>query len=302
MTHAWIGAIHRIVDGKGSRCTHFWRFWDFCQQCSTGLSYCRLRSFHMDFGQLHERVRLEVLRRISKGTMSVSLLARQTGLGQPHVSNFLRERRKLSLHALDLVLDVLRLRVEDLLPRQREAGSYKQDRLEIVPVVAAYAAMHDAYIRMSSVRWELKIARELLGAAEARCSSFRRSWDRYVAVQVDADEARGMTPVVMAGAIVVLDRQYLVFDAVREGETNLYAVRRIVPRRDEPKVRNAQKMKDAPQMRDTQLSIRYGKSLGEVAVLLGYAGSVDAEVVELGEEMAVEELLVGRVVAVVQGV
>lgn len=249
----------------------------------------------MDFGQLHERVRLEVLRRISKGTMSVSLLARQTGLGQPHVSNFLREHRKLSLSALDLVLDALRMRVEDLLPRQREAGSQKQDRLETVPVVATYAAMHDAYIRISSVQWELKIARELLGTGEARCSSFRKGWDRYVAVQVNAEEARGMAPVVLAGAVVVLDRQYLVFDAVREGETNLYAVRRMVQRRD------AQKMKDAPQMRDAQLSIRYGKALGDVAVLLGYAGSVDAEAMELDEEMAVEELLVGRVVAVVQG-
>lgn len=249
----------------------------------------------MDFGQLHERVRQEVLRRISKGTMSVSLLARQTGLGQPHVSNFVRERRRLSLDALDLVLDALRMRVEDLLPRQREAGGHKQDRLETVPVVAAYVAMQDAYIRMSSVQWELRIARELLGDGELRCSNARKTWDRYVAVEVNAEEARGMAPVVRAGTVVVVDRQYVVWDAVREGEANLYAVRRMVPRRDAPK------RKDGQGMREAQLVIRYGLSLGSFAVLLGYDGGVGAELVDLGEDMAVEELLVGRVVAVVNG-
>lgn len=242
----------------------------------------------MDLSQLHERVRLEVLRRISTGTMSVSLLARQTGLGQPHVSNFVRERRKLSLSALDLVLDALRMRVEDLLPRQRETGSRRDDKVEKVPVVASYVAMHDAYIRMSSVLWELAITRKMLGSAETRCSNFRKGWDRYVAVQVSVEEARGMAPVVTAGAVVVLDRQYVVLDAVREGETNLYGVRKPAQRRD------------AQSMRDAQLLIRYGRGLAELVVLLGYAGSADAEVVKLTEELAVEELLVGRVVAVVQ--
>ncbi len=241
----------------------------------------------MDFGQLHERIRLEVLRRISKGTMSVSLLARQTGLGQPHVSNFLRQHRRLSLDALDLVLDALRMRVEDLFPRPREASAHKTDRLETVPVVPSYVAMHDAYIRASSLQWELKLARELLGTGETRCSNFRRSWDRYVAVQVNAEEARGMAPVVMPGAIVVLDRQYLVFDPIREGEVNLYAVRRMAQRRES-------------RTREAQLSIRHGMALGDVAVLLGHAGSADAELIRLGEETILEELLVGRVVAVLQ--
>jgi len=43
----------------------------------------------MNFTQMHERLRLELLRRIQRGTLSVSLLARQTGFGQAHISNFL---------------------------------------------------------------------------------------------------------------------------------------------------------------------------------------------------------------------
>lgn len=254
----------------------------------------------MDFGQLHERVRLEVLRRISKGTMSVSLLARQTGLGQPHVSNFLRQHRRLSLDALDQVLDALRMRVEDLFPRPREASARKTDRLETVPVVSAYVAMHDAYIRISSVHWELKIASDLLGNAEARCSNFRKSWDRFVAVQVSAEEARGMAPVVTPGALVLLDRQYLAFDPLREGELNLYAMRKMVQRPGSHSRPDSQRGKEPQPPREAQMRLRYGKAMGDIAVLLGYAGSANAELIQLGEEMALEELLVGRVVAVLQ--
>ena len=65
---------------------------------------------------MHERLRLELLRRIQRGTLSVSLLARQTGFGQAHLSNFLRSRRQLSLEAMDRILAAQQLTVADLLP------------------------------------------------------------------------------------------------------------------------------------------------------------------------------------------
>jgi len=74
----------------------------------------------MNFTQLQERVRFELLRRIERGTLSVSLLARQSGLGQSHVSNFLHARRGLSLEALDKILAAQRLTVVDLMPAPRE--------------------------------------------------------------------------------------------------------------------------------------------------------------------------------------
>src|SRR5277367_5298473 len=74
----------------------------------------------MNFSQLQDRVRSELLRRIDRGTLSVSLLARQTGLGQSHLSNFLHARRGLSMATLDRILAALRLTVEDLLPAPRE--------------------------------------------------------------------------------------------------------------------------------------------------------------------------------------
>jgi hypothetical protein len=68
----------------------------------------------MNFTQMHGRLRLELLRRIQRGTLSVSLLARQTGFGQAHLSNFLHSRRHLSLEALDRILASRRLSATDL--------------------------------------------------------------------------------------------------------------------------------------------------------------------------------------------
>ena len=74
---------------------------------------------HMNFTQMHERLRLEMLRSIQRGTLSVSLLARQTGFGQSHLSNFLHSRRQLSLEAMDRILAAQQMTAADLLPACR---------------------------------------------------------------------------------------------------------------------------------------------------------------------------------------
>ena len=68
----------------------------------------------MNFSQLHERVRLEMLRRIQRGDLTSAMLARQTQFVPAHISNFLNRKRMLSLAALDKVLLVQHLTVEDL--------------------------------------------------------------------------------------------------------------------------------------------------------------------------------------------
>ncbi len=44
----------------------------------------------------------------------------RAGFQQAHVSNFLNQRRGLSVEAMDRVMEVLRLEVRDLLPEERE--------------------------------------------------------------------------------------------------------------------------------------------------------------------------------------
>ena len=237
----------------------------------------------MNFTQLQERVRLELLRRIERGTLSVSLLARQTGLGQAHVSNFLRGRRGLSLGTLDKVLHAQRLQVTDLLPARRESlGEFLSGQIgeeAKIPLVPANVAIFDPYIRASIVQTMLPFPAEAVKGLVARCAQGRKQWERFVAVRISAEEALGMEPVVQAGSVVVLDRHYTSFQPYREGIANLYGARI-----------------------GGQFLVRYAQFQAERVVLRPVAVQRKAEVVEVGAGETPHDALVGRVVVVVNEV
>lgn len=181
----------------------------------------------MNFTQMHERLRLELLRRIRRGTLSVSLLARQTGFGQPHLSNYLRCRRQLSLTALDRILAAQMLHVDDLLPaeRAREDGLRETETLA-VPLVNHTAALFEPNIRPTAIQEMIRLPTPLIHAMRERTSaSRRRGWDRFVAVRIPAEEALAMQPLLQPEAIVLLDRHYTSTTAYRADRPTLYAVR-----------------------------------------------------------------------------
>ena len=123
----------------------------------------------MTFSQMHERLRLELLRRIQRGTLSVSLLARQTGFGQAHMSNFLRKRRQLSLEAMDRVLVSQHLTAIDLLPATYSPTELIGDQEgSSVPVVTHAAALFEPYIRPSSIQSILSLPAGLLISTRAQ--------------------------------------------------------------------------------------------------------------------------------------
>jgi transcriptional regulator with XRE-family HTH domain len=180
----------------------------------------------MNFTQMHERLRLEMLRRIERGTLSVSLLARQTGFGQPHLSNFLHNRRQLSLEALDRVLAAQHLTAADLLPVLNQAISMPVDADEsAVPVVSHHAALFEPYIRPSAVHSMLRLPPGLLETIHTRVSNQRRVWERFVAVRVPAADAAPMEPLVLPEALALLDRHYTALVPYRPNRPNLYALR-----------------------------------------------------------------------------
>ena len=175
----------------------------------------------MNFSQMHERLRLELLRRIQRGTLSVSLLARQTGFGQSHLSNYLRYRRQLSLEALDRVLTAQHLTAGDLLPAAHpERASPIDGEGCAVPLVSHAAALFEPFIRPSAVQLILHLPEELVETMRARTSNSRRTWQRFVAVRVSRDEALAMNPVVMPEAIALLDRHYNSLMPYRRSRTN----------------------------------------------------------------------------------
>lgn len=180
----------------------------------------------MNFSQMHERLRLELLRRVQRGSLSVSLLARQTGFGQAHLSNFLHSRRQLSLEAIDRILAAQRLTVADLLPALPRRSYWAEDEgAGAVPVVSHATALFEPVIRPSAVQFMLHLPPAALQSVRAKASNVRRAWQRFVAIRVAAADALPMEPLVLPEAMALVDRHYNSLLSYRPNRPNLYAVR-----------------------------------------------------------------------------
>jgi transcriptional regulator with XRE-family HTH domain len=180
----------------------------------------------MNFTQMHEHLRLELLRRIRRGSLSVSLLARQTGFGQSHISNFLHNRRQLSLEAMDRILASQHLEAADLLPFTHQAGDQPDGgESSLVPIVSHATALFEPYIRRPAVQSMLHLPAGFIESLRARVSNPRRAWQRFVAVRVPSADALPMEPLVLPDAIALLDRHYNSLIPYRANRPSVYAVR-----------------------------------------------------------------------------
>lgn len=180
----------------------------------------------MNFTQMHERLRMELLRRIQRGTLSVSLLARQTGFGQSHLSNFLHSRRQLSLEAIDRILAAQHLTAQDLLAGLRPfLESASETERDSVPLVSHTVALFEPVVRPSAVLSMLHLPAGTLPSLRARASHTRRAWQRFVAIRIPSGDALAMDPLVLPEAVVLLDRHYNSLHDYRPSRPSLYAVR-----------------------------------------------------------------------------
>ena len=226
---------------------------------------------------MHDRLRLELLRRIQRGTLSVSLLARQTGFGQAHLSNFLHSRRQLSLEAMDRILAAQHLTVADLLPAGPRAGlSPEDEEAGAVPVVSHAAALFEPLIRPSAVQSMLHLPAAALESARARASNARRAWQRFVAVRVPGADALPMEPLLLPEAIALIDRHYNSLLPYRPDRPNLYAVRH-----------------------GAHLTLRYVDFLSGRLVLRPYNIAFPVELIEPDPGEPPYNLLVGRIALIV---
>jgi transcriptional regulator with XRE-family HTH domain len=222
---------------------------------------------------MHERLRMEVQRRIQRGTLSVSLLARQTGFGQSHLSNFLHGKRQLSLEAMDRILKAQQMSAADLLPAQaRRLEDQESEESGAVPVVSHATALFEPQVRPAAVQSVLHLPAGLLRAARARASNPRRSWQRFVAVSISAQEAQAMEPLVLPNALVLLDRHYNSLAPYRHSRPNLYAVRH-----------------------EARLKLRYVDYQLNRLVLRPHSLAFPVELMEVGTNEAPNDLIVGRV-------
>jgi hypothetical protein len=231
----------------------------------------------MNFSQMHERLRLELLRRIQRGTLSVSLLARQTGFGQAHLSNFLHSRRQLSLDAMDRILAAQHLKADHLLPVLRQTDDLSLDVAgNSVPIVPHTSALFEPYIRPSTVQSFLHLQAGVLQDLHTRVSNPRRAWQRFVAVRIPASDAQAMDPLMLPEAIVVIDRHYNSIASYRPNRPNLYAVRK-----------------------GAHLTVRYADFLLNRLVLRPHNRAFAVELVEIDSGGSLGDPLVGRVALII---
>lgn len=177
----------------------------------------------MNITQMHERLRIEMLRRIQRGSLTISLLSRQTGLGVSHVSNFLHARRRLSMEGIDRVLAAQHIAAEDLF----ELGVPLREHYEIssVPVVSHASALFEPVIRPSSIQMVLDLPRGVMHVPKPRTVPARRHWQRFVAIRVAHADALPMEPLLLPDALAVIDRHYNSLISYRAVRPNLYAIR-----------------------------------------------------------------------------
>jgi hypothetical protein len=230
----------------------------------------------MNFTQMHERLRLELLRRIGRGSLSVSLLARQTGFGESHISNFLNSRRRLSMEAVDRVLASQSIPAADLLPTAHRGGLAVEGENTSVPVVSHAAALFEPYIRPSAIHSMLRLPDGILQAQRGRASQHRQKWQRFVAVSIPSADSLPMEPILLPNAIVLLDRHYNSLMAYRPERPSLYAVRH-----------------------GAHLAVRYVDFLLNRLVLRPYNPSFPVELVEVALGETPNDLIAGRVVLII---
>jgi hypothetical protein len=178
----------------------------------------------MNFIELHERLRQELLRRIDRGVLSGSLLSRMTGIRQAHISNVLRNRRLLSLKALDQIMAAQNLTIEQLAPFEGPADRRVRPRTgdtASIPVVSHAAILHEPQFALTDAEF-LHIPATLL-QNRARPTPRRSHWQRYAAIRLDAEHAAPMQPLLSPDCLVLIDRHYSSLMEYR-GQPALHAV------------------------------------------------------------------------------
>jgi len=231
----------------------------------------------MNITQMHERLRLELLRRIQRGTLSVSLLSRQTDLGQAHLSNFLHLRRQLSLDAMDRILKAQRLTGADLLPAQDRPGNDPEgEQSDIVPIVSHSTALFDPLVRPTAAQGILHVPGTLLQSTRPRVTHSQQGWRRFVAVRIPAEDAVAMDPLVLPDAIVVIDRHYNSLMPYRANRPNIYAVKL-----------------------DAHLILRYVESIRRRLVLRPHNIASPVNLIEVDPDGTPSDMVTGRVVLIV---
>jgi hypothetical protein len=184
----------------------------------------------MNATALQEQLRLTLQQRIQAKKLTGLGLAKQTKFEQAYISNFLNRKRSLSLEGMDRILAAQNLSILDLLSREelnKRAThiSVSEGDFENVVLTSPEIAAMEPVITREAVRDILKFKKTFLRRLRSAPAN-RRSWQRFVLIKVDVQDAAGMYPRLLPGATVLIDRQYNILQPYRRNEPNIYAVRK----------------------------------------------------------------------------
>jgi transcriptional regulator with XRE-family HTH domain len=181
----------------------------------------------MLISDLQDRLRTLVRERIEGKELTGTELASRAGFQQAHVSNFLNQRRGLSVEAMDRVMEVLRLEVRDLMPeeRRRTAGTENGEAgFEAIPVVGCRVLLQSDF-SAGEVMEYLRFKKSFLRRIRPEMASQRGNWQRFVLMKADRDSGAAMRPRLLPGATLLIDRHYNSLRSYRRREANLYVVK-----------------------------------------------------------------------------
>lgn len=177
--------------------------------------------------ELQNRLRALLRERIDSGELTGTEVAGRAGFQQAHVSNFMNQRRGLSVEAMDRIMEVLQLEVHDLLPEER-SRTRVADRgdagFEPVPVVGCNVLLQDDFRPVEIVEF-LRFKKSFLRRIRPEMANQRRNWQRFVLIKADKDSGLAMRPRFLPGATLLIDRHYNSLRSYRRREPNLYVVK-----------------------------------------------------------------------------
>ncbi len=180
----------------------------------------------MLISDLQNRLRTLVRERIESSELTGTELANRAGFQQAHVSNFLNERRKLSVEGMDRVMEVLHLEVRDLMPEERRrALSAESDEagFESIPLVEGRALLLSDFGFGDIIEY-LRFKKSFLRRIRPEMANQRKHWQRFVLVKADKDSGGAMRPRLLPGATMLIDRHYNSLRSYRRREPNMYVV------------------------------------------------------------------------------
>ncbi len=231
----------------------------------------------MKFKVLQDNLRKILWQRIEAGELTGLRLAQQTGFKQAHISHFLNRKRGLSIEGMDKVLQVQHLSVLDLLDpaevnKRASILPPSTDDFENIVLTDPLTAATQPLIVSMQVKEILKFKKSFLQKLKPDIVGDRSAWQRFVLIKLDPRDASAMSPRLVPGATLLIDRHYNSLKPYRKGELNMYAV-----------------------LKNYTFSVRYVELAGTCLILRPHNQSAPIEVLPLDEAKSPTDYIVGRI-------